>query len=50
MGTMLHIDFPDGLEVTGDQFSAIRDALANLEIGKVVLDAEPTRRKQGVAK
>jgi hypothetical protein len=33
-------DFPDGLEIPGPQFEAIRDVLANLELGKVVLNAE----------
>lgn len=50
MGLTLRADFAEGLEVTGTQFSTIRDVLAGLEIGKVVLDAEPVKSKQGAAK
>jgi hypothetical protein len=36
----LRADFPDGLDVAGPQFSTIRDVLAGMELGRVVLDAE----------
>jgi hypothetical protein len=36
----LRADFPDGIDVTGPQFSTIRDVLAGMELGRVVLDAE----------
>lgn len=36
----LRADFPEGLDVTGSQFSTIRDVLAGMELGRVVLDAE----------
>jgi hypothetical protein len=41
VNVIVRADFPDGLEIPGPQFEAIRDVLANLELGKVVLDAEP---------
>jgi predicted AAA+ superfamily ATPase len=45
VGLVLRVDFAEGLEVTGPQFSTMRDVLAGLELGRVVLDAEPLGEK-----
>ena len=45
VGVALRVDFADGLEVTGPQFSTMRDVLAGLELGRVVLDAEALAEK-----
>ncbi len=37
---MLRADYSDGLDVAGPQFETIRDVLAGLEVGRIVLDAE----------
>jgi predicted AAA+ superfamily ATPase len=49
VGFVFRADFPDGLEVTGPQFSSIRDVLAGLEVGRVVLDAEQLAESKGNA-
>jgi predicted AAA+ superfamily ATPase len=47
MGLTLRADFPDGLDITGPQFSTIRDVLAGLELGKVLLDARRVEETKG---
>lgn len=41
--TKLQVDFSDGLPVEGDQLRTIREVFASLDMGKIVLDAEPAR-------
>jgi hypothetical protein len=38
------IAYTDGLEVAGEEFATLRDILATLEIGRITLEAVPTRR------
>jgi len=43
----LRADFPDGLPVASDQFQIMRDVFASLELGHMVLYAEPVREEAG---
>jgi hypothetical protein len=47
VGLALRVDFADGLDVSGPQFSTMRDVLAGLELGRVILDAEPFTEIKG---
>ena len=39
--TVLHAEFPEGLDVTSDQFQTAKEVFANLGMGKLALEAEP---------
>jgi hypothetical protein len=39
--TTVRLDFPDGLEVAGDQFQAMQEVLSALNLGRLMLEAEP---------
>jgi hypothetical protein len=43
----LRTDFPDGLEVTSDQFQTVRDVFTTLCSGKLIVDAEPLTDDSG---
>ncbi len=39
--TLLQAEFPEGLDVTSDQFQTAKDVFTNLGMGKLTLEAEP---------
>jgi hypothetical protein len=45
--TTVRADFPDGLEVTSEQFQTMRDVFTTLGLGKLVVDAEPATADEG---
>ncbi len=44
--TTLRVDFPDGLDVRGDQFRTIHDVFVQFSFGHMIVDAEPFDEKE----
>jgi hypothetical protein len=45
--TTLHAEFPDGLDIGGEQFQTMRDVFVSLGLGRLIVEAHELEEPEG---
>jgi len=45
--TTLHAEFPDGLDIEGEQYQTMRDVFVQLGLGRLIVEAHQVEESEG---